>query len=111
MMTTRDVLAFCESLPGAFGRYPYGPGTLVMTVRETRSFCLIIEGSDPLHLLLKCDPIEAELLRAAYPSAVKPGYHCNKRHWNSVYLDGSIDGDEVRRQIRNSYQLVAGKTK
>jgi predicted DNA-binding protein (MmcQ/YjbR family) len=57
---------------------------------------------------LKCDPDLALELRARY-AAVRPGYHQNKRHWNTVELDGSIPADEIREMIDHSYQLVLGQ--
>ncbi len=110
MLTYQEIAAFCLSLPGAYARYPYGPDTAVFAVGDKKSFCLAAERSTPLHIILKCDPIEAELLRAAYP-AVLPGYHCNKRHWNSVYIDGTIPEGEIRRQIQNAYLLAGGRKK
>ncbi len=110
-MTQADAEAYCLSLPGVAAKRPYGPGVLVMydTVKN-KSFVNIADGSLPAHLTMKCDPIEAEVLRAAN-RAVTPGYHCNKRHWNSVVLDGSIPDDEIRRMLWNAYCLVAGKKK
>ena len=64
-----------------------------------------LEGS-PASVNLKCDPALALELRARHPS-VRPGYHQNKRHWNTVELDGSIDDSELRSMIHHSYELVA----
>lgn len=91
-------------------RSPFGPGTLVATVREKNGYCYIGDDSDPLHIILKCDPMEADVLRQAYPS-IQPGYHFNKKHWNSVYLDGSVPDALVKQMIENSYHLVLGKGK
>ena len=112
-MKQQDVIDFCLSLNGAFKRYPFGgygskDGPLVMTVLKTKMFCIIYEGTAPLHILLKCDPLEAEFLRSVYPF-VKPGYHCNKKHWNSVYIDDAVPDGETRRMIENSYALVMKK--
>ena len=109
-MTLGEIHTFCLSLEGAYDRRPYGPQPLVYCAKDKKSFCCVYEDAEPLHLLMKCDPDEAELLRAAYP-AIKPGYHSNKRHWNSVYLDGTIPDGEVRRMIRNAYLLVCGRKK
>lgn len=61
--------------------------------------------SDPLELSLKCDPEEAEALRQVYP-AVKPGYHLNKRHWNTVTCDGSAEDELILEWLGASYELV-----
>lgn len=110
MLEKQDIIEFCLTLPGAFKRYPFGPDLLVMSVNETKMFCVIHEHSDPLHIILKCDPLEADFLRSAYAS-VKPGYHFNKRHWNSVYIDGSVLDAEIEVMIQNSHSLVYKKPK
>ena len=69
-------------------------------------FALVQEGSDPLRLSLKCEPQLAELLRQKYES-VMPGYHLNKKHWNTILLTGQLEWDEVKDLIRHSHNLVA----
>lgn len=69
-------------------------------------FALIAEGTDPLRLSLKCDPQLAETLRERYET-VMPGYHLNKKHWNTVLLTGQLSWDEVKDLIRHSYELVS----
>ncbi|HDQ44319.1 MAG TPA: MmcQ/YjbR family DNA-binding protein [bacterium] len=91
--------------PGATEEIPFGPGVLVYKVRN-KMFALLAWEEDPLRINLKCDPEHAEGLRAIYP-AVLPGYHMNKRHWNSVVLDGSIPPDVLEEMIADSYSLVA----
>jgi len=66
---------------------------------------LIAWQNDPLTITLKADPIDSLILRRQY-AAVKPGYHMNKKHWNTVTLDGSVPDDEVRQMIDESYELV-----
>ncbi len=94
---------YCLSRPGATAGYPFGPGPLVLKVMG-RMFALIPDDP-PLSITLKCDPVLAEILRQAYP-AVRPGYHFNKRHWNTVSVDGSITDAEVRQMIDHSYDVV-----
>ena len=73
-------------------------------------FALVNLYDDPV-VNLKCDPARALELRAAY-SGIRPGYHQDKRHWNSVDLDGSVEDDVVRGLIEDSYDLVvAGLTR
>ena len=103
-MTRDDVLDLCVDLPGAVEDYPFGDGVAVFKIGG-RMFALVpLEGS-PGSVNLKCDPDVALELRARHPS-VRPGYHQNKRHWNTVELDGSIDDDELRCMIDHSYELV-----
>lgn len=110
MKTVDDVLAFAATLGDVQALWPYGPGVRVLFwMPKYRAFCNIMERDGaPLHLVMKCDPIEAEMLRMACP-AVRPGYHMNKRHWNSVYLDGTLPDAEIRRMLQNAYLLVSGR--
>ena len=68
-------------------------------------FALVSVDLDPLRINLKCDPADAQALRYQFES-IQPGYHMNKEHWNSVYLDGDLEVDFVKELIVNSYQLV-----
>ena len=106
-MTRDDVLELCESMPGAVEDYPFGDDVAVFKVGG-RMFALVPldEGSGRVNL--KCDPDLALELRARFP-AVSPGYHQNKRHWNTVELDGSIDEDELREMVDHSYELVVSQ--
>lgn len=90
--------------PKAIEDTPFGPEALVYKVLG-KMFALVSWGDDPLRINLKCDPDLALALRAEY-EAVIPGYHMNKKHWNSVILDGSIPESLLREMIDNSYDLV-----
>jgi predicted DNA-binding protein (MmcQ/YjbR family) len=91
-------------MPGAVEDYPFGEGVAVFKVGG-RMFALVSLAGEPGSVNLKCDPDLALELRDRHPS-VRPGYHQNKRHWNTVELDGSIDGDDIRWMIDHSYELV-----
>ena len=100
------MLDLCAGMTGVVEDYPFGEGVAVFKVGG-RMFALVpLEGS-PGSVNLKCDPELAVELRARYPS-VRPGYHQNKRHWNTVDLDGSIDDSELREMVDHSYELVVG---
>jgi predicted DNA-binding protein (MmcQ/YjbR family) len=103
-MTRDDVLRLCASRLGAVEDYPFGDGVAVFKVGG-RMFALIPLEGNPGSVNLKCDPELATELRGRY-LAVRPGYHQNKRHWNTVDLDGSIEDGELRWMIDHSYQLV-----
>ena len=103
-MTRDEVLELCAGLPAAVEDYPFGDGVAVFKVGG-RMFALVPLGGSPGSVNLKCDPGLALELRDRYPS-VRPGYHQNKRHWNTVELDSSIDDDEIRWMIDHSYDLV-----
>jgi predicted DNA-binding protein (MmcQ/YjbR family) len=101
-----EVIGLCLELPGAVEDYPFGDGVAVFKVGG-RMFALVsLEGAAG-SMTLKCDPDVAVELRARHP-AVRPGYHANKRHWNTVDLDGSIDDDEIRWMVEHSHELVVG---
>ena len=89
---------------GAMEDFPFDDKTLVLKVGG-KMFALLGLNEEPLRVNLKCDPLKAEVLRQRYP-AVLPGYHMNKRHWNTVVLDGSVPEEEVLAMIDDSYELV-----
>lgn len=93
-------------MPNATLDYPFGKAVAVYKV-DNKMFALIAEGHLPIRLSLKCDPQLAEVLRAKYES-VMPGYHLNKKHWNTLILSGQLDWNEVQALIRHSYLLVVG---
>jgi predicted DNA-binding protein (MmcQ/YjbR family) len=97
--------AVCDSQPDAVETYPFGPNTAVYKVGG-KMFALVPRNADPPTISLKCDPEWSEILRKAY-DAVQPGYHLNKKHWNTITLDGSIPDDEIIELIQHSYELVA----
>ena len=86
--------------------FPFGDDAAVFKVLG-KMFALM-PVRDPLSISLKCDPDFAEVLRDTY-DAVQPGYHMNKRHWNTVTIDGTIPDDEIEEMIDASYQLVVAK--
>ena len=89
---------------GAVEEFPFDAVTLVVKVGG-KMFALVGLDEEPLRLNLKCLPEQAEILRQLYP-AVIPGYHMNKRHWNTVILDGSLSDDDLLGMIDESYRLV-----
>lgn len=113
-LTHRTVEEYILSMPDSFRDYPFGEGVAVYKVgtaetpSEGKMFALISEGTEPVRLSLKGDPQLNQLLRDKYES-VMPGYHLNKKHWNTVVLSGQLSWEEVQDLIRHSYLLVAGK--
>jgi len=99
-----DVIGLCTGQPGAVEDYPFGDGVAVFKVAGKMFALVPLDGSPSVNL--KCDPSLALELRARY-RAVRPGYHQDKRHWNTVELDHSIPDDEVREMVEHSYALVA----
>ena len=89
---------------GSFEDFPFGPDVMVYKVAG-KMFTLVFWGKPFLRINLKCDPDLAMHFRAMY-KAVTPGYHMNKKHWNTITLDGSIHDDEIFAMIDDSYNLV-----
>jgi len=94
----------CLAKKGAWEGFPFGDDVLVISVGK-KIFAIISLKANPLKISLKCDPLAADGLRRKYP-AVKPGYHLNKNHWNTVEDDGSIPESEIMEMIDHSYALV-----
>ena len=95
---------YLTSKPGAVEDFPFDTVTLVAKVGG-KMFALVATSDDPLRINLKCEPGKAEILRELHP-AVLPGYHMNKRHWNTVVVDGSLEDDDIFSMIDDSYALV-----
>jgi predicted DNA-binding protein (MmcQ/YjbR family) len=93
------------SLPNTKLDYPFGENTAVYKVNN-KMFALVTEKKVPVSISLKCDPLLAETLREKYES-VMPGYHLNKKHWNTILLAGQLEWDEVKDLITLSYNLVS----
>jgi predicted DNA-binding protein (MmcQ/YjbR family) len=98
---------YCLSFPGAAETFPFGPEASVFKVAG-KMFALSRLAQRPLRVSLKCEPALAEQLREAHP-AVTPGYHMNKRHWNTVIIDGSLPDRMVKDMIEDSYDLVVSR--
>lgn len=107
-MTPEQFIDAALWFPEAEESEPFGPGPLVYKVARQKMFALLTGGveGEPATVNLKCDPELALELRGQFP-AVTPGWHMNKRHWNSVLLDGSVPDDELVEMLRHSYVLVA----
>ncbi|MDB5175824.1 MAG: uncharacterized protein JWM81_682 [Candidatus Saccharibacteria bacterium] len=103
-MDRKTVEEYILSMPNARLDYPFGPDVAVYKAGD-KMFALISENKDPLQLSLKCDPQLAIVLREKYDE-VMPGYHLNKKHWNTLVLAGQLEWDEVKGFIQHSYQLV-----
>lgn len=103
-MDHKTVEEYILDMPDATLDYPFGKEVAVYKVHD-KMFALIGEGTDPVRLSLKCDPQLSQVLREKYET-VMPGYHLNKKHWNTIILSGQLPWDEVQDLIRHSYQLV-----
>jgi predicted DNA-binding protein (MmcQ/YjbR family) len=99
-----SIRSFCLGLPHTTEDFPFGETTLVFRVGG-KLYALLGTDARPLSVNLKCAPDDALELRARHP-AITPGYHMNKRHWNTVLLDGSLPTELVQRLFADSYALV-----
>jgi len=109
-MTHKEIEEYLLSFPNTWLDFPFGEGTSVYKVGheesgEGKMFALIDDGSKPLRVSLKCDPILAETLREKYETVV-PGYHLNKKHWNTIICSGQLENSEIFDLANLSYQLV-----
>nr|WP_202558310.1 MmcQ/YjbR family DNA-binding protein [Streptomyces sp. SID5789] len=96
---------FCLSFNASLEDFPFNPETSVFKVLG-KMFALSSLNGHPLTVNLKCDPDEAVRLRGEYPGLVVPGWHMNKRHWNTVTADGGLPDRVVRELVEDSYDLV-----
>jgi predicted DNA-binding protein (MmcQ/YjbR family) len=103
-MDAAGLRAWCLEQPGAVEEFPFGPETSVFKVGG-KMFALSALERTPLEVSVKCEPDLAVALRDSYP-AIRPGYHLNKRHWNTITLDGSLPDQLVRDLVEDSYDLV-----
>jgi predicted DNA-binding protein (MmcQ/YjbR family) len=108
-MNIEWIREYCLSKPGAEETLPFGPDTLVYKARG-KAFLLTGLDSEDLRFNVKCDPDRALELREEYP-CVLPGYHMNKKHWNTIVVDGSVPVKQLREWIDHSYELVTSGAK
>ena len=103
-MNVEDISEYCLSKKGTSEDFPFDEETLVFTVMG-KMFALIPLERIPLQINLKCNPEHAVEIREMY-EAVQPGYHMNKKHWNTILVDGALRNELIYRWIDDSYNLV-----
>ncbi|MVM32729.1 MmcQ/YjbR family DNA-binding protein [Spirosoma sp. HMF4905] len=103
-MNTETIRDYCIAKSGVTESFPFGGDALVFKVGG-KMFALLSTESRPTTINLKCDPERAVQLREEH-SAVTPGYHMNKTHWNTITIDGSVRTTELQEWIDHSYELV-----
>ena len=106
-MTARELRDLCLSFLGTEETFPFGPETSVFKVTG-KMFALSRLSEPQLRVSLKCEPELAQALREVH-GAVIPGYHLNKRHWNTVIIDGSLPGRMIGDMVEDSYDLVVSQ--
>ncbi|MET8162692.1 MmcQ/YjbR family DNA-binding protein [Streptomyces sp. NPDC005329] len=104
-MTPQELRALCLSFNAAVEDFPFRPETSVFKVGG-KLFALTTLDARPLTVNLKCDPDDAVRLRGGHEGLIVPGWHMNKRHWNTVTVDGMLPDRLVRELVEDSYDLV-----
>ena len=112
-MTHKEIHDYLLTFPNAWMDFPFGEEVSVYKIGHSdngngKMFALIAENSNPLRISLKCDPVLAEKLREIYET-VLPGYHLNKKHWNTIINTGQVPDEELKSFITLSYNLVNGE--
>jgi predicted DNA-binding protein (MmcQ/YjbR family) len=112
-MTQKELHDYLLSFSNAWLDFPFGEGISVYKIGHTETgggkmFAIVKDDSKPLQASLKCDPLLAERLREVYETVV-PGYHLNKKHWNTILLTGQMPEEEFRSLVQLSYRLVSGE--
>ena len=108
-MDIEELRTYILQKPAVTEGFPFGEDTLVFKVNE-KIFLLTGLDSSPLQFNVKCDPDKAIELREEYPENILPGYHMNKKHWNTIIVDGGIPKKLILEMLDDSYKLV-GKIK
>ncbi len=110
-MTVEEAKSYCLSLNNTCLCMPFDEMTEVIKhCSNSKMFALFCSPDEKASINLKCEPMEADFLRSVYKGVI-PGYHMNKRHWNTVYLESDVPDDEIIRMIDNSYNLTKPKFK
>lgn len=103
-MDIESLRDYCLSKPAAEETLPFGPDTLVYKVGG-KIFLICSLNSESLRFSVKCDPEKVIELRERY-DCVQPGYHLNKKHWNTIYVDGTVSNSMLKEWINDSYDLI-----
>jgi predicted DNA-binding protein (MmcQ/YjbR family) len=110
MMTAKELEEYILALPGSWLDFPFGEEPAVYKIGkaedgEGKMFALVTYNTKPIRISLKCDPLLSKTLRELYET-VMPGYHLNKKHWNTVLYTGQLPDEEIKSLIHISYDLV-----
>jgi predicted DNA-binding protein (MmcQ/YjbR family) len=108
-MHIEELREYVLQKPGVTEGFPFGDTVIVFKVNG-KVFLLVPLDTQPLQFNVKCNPDKAIELRDEYPDAVLPGYHMNKKHWNTIKVDGTLSKKQLKEMVDESYDLVS-KTK
>jgi predicted DNA-binding protein (MmcQ/YjbR family) len=104
-MNIEEIRDFALSLENVSEGFPFGESVLVFKTNN-KMFLLLPLDEAELQFNVKCDPELALQLREEYPDAVFPGYHMNKKHWNTIVVNGVLKNEQLKKMIVNSHQLI-----
>ena len=105
-MNVEEIRDFALSLEDVTESFPFGPETIVFKTNNKMFLLLPLDEVDFLKINVKCNPEMALELRANYPDTILPGYHMNKKHWNTIVIDGVLPWTSIKEMIEHSYGLV-----
>ena len=105
-MNVEELREYVLQKPAVTEGFPFGEDTLVFKING-KVFLLVALDNSPLQFNVKCDPDKAIELRDEYPDCVLPGYHMNKKHWNTIIVDGTLSKKQLKEMVDDSYALVA----
>jgi predicted DNA-binding protein (MmcQ/YjbR family) len=105
-MNVEEIRDFALSLEDVTESFPFGPETIVFKTNNKMFLLLPLDEVNFLKINVKCDPELAIELRIQYPDSVLPGYHMNKKHWNTVVIDGLLTWKSIKEMIEHSHGLV-----
>ncbi|MDZ7755854.1 MmcQ/YjbR family DNA-binding protein [Rhodohalobacter sp.] len=106
-MNIESFREYCLSFSGVTEEFPFDENTLVFKVMGKMFALCDVDDFESINL--KCDPVKAIELREEYPGLILPGYHMNKKHWNTVSMQGNLPDDKIKEWIKDSYDLVVAK--
>ncbi|MNV11538.1 hypothetical protein D3C71_1021070 [compost metagenome] len=110
-MDKEKIIDYCLTCPAVYEDYPFDENwTAIRHKGNNKIFAMIYNYNGHLCMNLKCEPARADILRSIF-TEVKPGYHMNKTHWNTVILDGSMQDDDIFEMVQHSFQLTRPKVK
>jgi hypothetical protein len=108
-MNVEEIRDFALSLKDSSESFPFGENTIVFKTNNKMFLLLPLDEIDQLKINVKCNPELAVSLREEFPDTILPGYHMNKKHWNTIVIDGKLSWSRIKEMIEESYGLVTGK--
>jgi predicted DNA-binding protein (MmcQ/YjbR family) len=110
MLNIEEIREYALSLEDVTEGFPFGESVLVFK-HKNKMFLLLPLDETALQFNVKCDPDLALQLREEFPDAVLPGYHMNKKHWNTIMVNGVLKNQQLKQMIADSHQLVSKNKK